>query len=367
MSQLATISEDVYALREHFASVSAYPGINFEKEAAFAMQALAGSNYAIGIAIKNPQSVRDAVTNVAAIGISLNPATKLAYLVPRKDRICLDISYMGLIKLATDTGSILWAQAGVVRDNDTFVINGYDKPPTHAHDPFSKPDQRGAIKGAYVVVKTPDGEYLTHTMAIDEIHATRDRSESWKAYVKDRTKKNPWVTDETEMIKKTVVKQAQKYWPKTDRTERVDEAVHLLNTDGEGLDKTTGNEFPEQELAGWIARVQATKTDAAAAVVWKDGAGVIAKVKDMRAYDVFKQAVIDHRTKLRNAPIDVQAKFKADDKPPVAYAFVMDLLAKAKTADALMVAGDWIREVADDAQRSELQHKFDELSQSFQN
>ena len=184
---LATISEDIYALREHFGNVSAYPGINFEKEAAFAMQALAGNSYAIGIAVANPQSVRDAVTNVSAIGITLNRASKLAYLVPRKDRICLDISYMGLIHLAVATGSILWAQAGVVRENDTFIINGYDKPPTHGHDPFAKAAVRGPIKGAFVVVKTADGEYLTHTMEIDDVYATRDRSESWKAYVKDKS------------------------------------------------------------------------------------------------------------------------------------------------------------------------------------
>jgi recombination protein RecT len=365
---LAVIAEDIYALREHFGNVSAYPGINFEKEAAFAMQALAGSDYAIGIAIKNPQSVRDAVTNVAAIGISLNPALKQAYLVPRKDRICLDISYMGLIHLAIDTGSILWAQAGVVREHDTFTINGYDKPPSHGHDPFAAPADRGPIKGAYVVVKTPDGEYLTHTMAIAEIHATRDRSESWKAYIKDNSKKNPWVTDESEMVKKTVVKQAQKYWPKTDRTGRVDEAVHMLNTDGEGFDKSApgAGGFSEQELVDWIAKVHATKTDADAAAVWKDGATAITKLKDLQAYEAFKTAVVAHRTALRNAPIDVEAKVKGADPAATTFSSVMDMLIKAKNADALMVAGDWIRDVPDEGQRSELQAKFEALSDKFQ-
>ena len=205
---------------------------------------------------------------------------------------------MGLIKLATDTGSILWAQAGVVREHDTFVINGYDKPPTHAHNPFAKPEQRGAITGAYVVVKTPDGEYLTHTMAIDEIHATRDRSESWKAYVKDKSKKNPWVTDETEMIKKTVVKQAQKYWPKTDRTERVDEAVHLLNTDGEGFDKAKPSTltYPEAMLQDWIEKAEATATQDALTAIWKMGVADINTYKDLTAYDKFKTAVVAHGT-----------------------------------------------------------------------
>jgi recombination protein RecT len=37
---------------------------------------------------------------VAAIGITLNPASKLAYLVPRDGMVCLDISYMGLLHRA---------------------------------------------------------------------------------------------------------------------------------------------------------------------------------------------------------------------------------------------------------------------------
>ena len=280
---------------------------------------------------------------------------------------------MGLIKLATDTGSILWAQAGVVREHDTFVINGYDKPPTHAHNPFAKPEQRGAITGAYVVVKTPDGEYLTHTMAIDEIHATRDRSESWKAYVKDKSKKNPWVTDETEMIKKTVVKQAQKYWPKTDRTERVDEAVHLLNTDGEGFDKAKPSTltYPEAMLQDWIEKAEATATQDALTAIWKMGVADINTYKDLTAYDKFKTAVVAHGTALKSAPIDVEAKVKkasaVDAMPAPTYASVMDMLIKAKTADALMVASDWIREIQDDTQRDELQAKYEKLSQSFQN
>jgi recombination protein RecT len=88
----------------------------------------------------------------------------------------------------------------------------------------------------YVVVKTADGEYLTHTMDIASAHAIRNRSAAWK---KDQS--GPWKTDEGEMVKKTCVKQAYKYWPKTDRLEK---AVHYLNMDGgEGL--AAINEAPE--------------------------------------------------------------------------------------------------------------------------
>ena len=162
------------------------------------------------------------MTNVAAIGSSLNPAKKQAYLVPRKGKICLDISYMGLIDLAIDSGSISWAQAELVYEQAPFTLNGFDKPPTHQRNPFST--ERGAMVGAYVVVKTHDGDYLTTCMSRTEIDAIKNRSESVKA-----GKSSPWDTDYGEMATKTVVKRAYKDWPKSDR---LDHAIHHLNTDG---------------------------------------------------------------------------------------------------------------------------------------
>lgn len=226
-NNLQLITDDIYSVRDSFVAVLSDRDLNFEREAGFAIQAISRNDYSVGIAVKSRQSVIDAVTNIAAIGISLNPAKKQAYLVPRDGRICLDISYMGLMDLAMATGSIKWAQAALVHQEDVFVLNGFDKPPTHNYSPFAT--NRGPIVGVYVVVKTADGEYLTHTMDIGSAYAIRDRSEAWK-----RSKSGPWKTDEGEMIKKTCVKQAYKYWPKT---ERLEQAIHYLNTDGgEGIE-----------------------------------------------------------------------------------------------------------------------------------
>lgn len=222
------ISTLVNDTRIAFLSRQIDKNISFDAEAGFAIQLLS-TDYAMGIALKNQQSVIDAVTNVAAIGISLNPAKKQAYLVPRDGKICLDISYMGLIDLAIATGSILWAQCLVVYENDDFQLEGFDKPPHHKYNPFSK--ERGDIVGAYACVKTPSGDYLTHPMPISAIYDIRNRSQSWKA-----GKSTPWKSDEAEMVKKTVIKQAYKYWPKT--SPQLENAIHYLNTDtGEGLDE----------------------------------------------------------------------------------------------------------------------------------
>ncbi|MBW4954009.1 recombinase RecT, partial [Klebsiella pneumoniae] len=102
---------------------------------------------------------------------------------------------------------------------------------THNFQPFAT--DRGAIVGVYCVAKTIDGDYLTDVMTIGEVYDIRDRSDAWKAWV-SKKKSCPWVTDEGEMIKKTIVKRSSKMWPKT---ERLDQAVHYLNTDGDqGID-----------------------------------------------------------------------------------------------------------------------------------
>lgn len=239
------VFELVNPLKAEFEQVCAEPSINFKRESEFAMQIFANNDYLAKIAVANPVSTRSAVMNVAGIGISLNPAQKLAYLVPRKGYICLDISYMGLMHIAQQSGAIKWCQSAIVRKNDQFRREGLDKPPIHIYNDFDTAEQRGDIVGAYVVIKTDDGDYLTHTMRIDAIFAIRDRSEAWKKYKSDNSKKCPWVTDEEQMILKTVVKQAAKYWP---RRERLDAAIDHVNTEGEEGINFSAERQPERDI-----------------------------------------------------------------------------------------------------------------------
>lgn len=302
MSQnhLATVERDVYACRDAFVSVLSDPSINFEREAVFAMQVLSRNDYTLKVAANNRQSVADAITNVASIGISLNPARKQAYLVPRDGRICLDISYMGLMDLAMATGSIRWAKAELVHERDRFELNGFDAPPTHSFKPFAK--DRGPVVGVYVVVKTADGDYLTEAMGLDEVYAIRDRSSAWKAWIKDQ-KSCPWVTDEGEMIKKTCVKRAYKYWPKT---ERLEHAIHYLNTDGgQGIDLSGQQPAADPAVADlWVAKAKAAVTPEELTAVWTQGVSVLRAARDIPGYERLKAAVTEHGEILKRAPLE---------------------------------------------------------------
>lgn len=302
-NNIAIIEQDVYGAKDSFLSVLTDRSINFEREAGFAVQSIMANDYAMSIALGNRQSVINAVTNVAAIGISLNPAKRQAYLVPRDKKICLDISYMGLMDLAMATGSLRWAQADIVRQADVFQLNGFDNPPTHNFNPFGA--DRGDIVGVYVVVKTADGEYLTATMTTDEVNAIRDRSSAWKAWV-EKKRSCPWVTDWAEMAKKTCVKRAYKYWPKTDRLEK---AIHHLNTDsGEGLAVIEHQPYtPSAEVGTWVKKVGDCSSSDALQEIWKSGGNALRVAGDKEGYAKLKAAVTERLDYIKNAPSEEQA------------------------------------------------------------
>lgn len=315
-NSLTLITGDINAIKDDFMSVLSDRSISFERETGFALDILGNSDYALTVAVNNRASVVRAIKNVAAIGISLNPAKKQAYLVPRRmganqpAAICLDISYMGLLDLAIATGSIMWGQAKVVREHDVFELNGLDKLPSHVYKPFSK--DRGAIIGVYVVVKTADGDYLTHPMEIGEVYDIRDRSEAWKSYVAKKIKSCPWSTDEGEMIKKTCVKQAHKYWPKTDR---LDAAIHHLNTDGgEGLVDINARPEGLIDVNALIAAALKTTTDSAALTFWRENNASL--VKQPADFKKLKDAIGGHRARMAEANRDIEMPVAASELPP---------------------------------------------------
>jgi recombination protein RecT len=198
--------------------------IEFAQEAHFALQSLTDNDFLLQTARKDPQSLKNAIMNVATIGLTLNKAHKYAYLVPRKGKVCLDVSYIGLIKLATDSGSVKWAQCELVYSKDDFAFNGIGEKPTHKYNPFS---ERGDLVGAYSCVKTHDNDFLVCVMNINEINEIRDRSEAFKKG------HGPWVDFYSEMVKKTVLKRASKLWPKSN--ERLLKAIDVIN-EHEGID-----------------------------------------------------------------------------------------------------------------------------------
>lgn len=219
-------SEEILRAQPEFEEV-AQNVLLFRREYQFAMQALEKNDYLLKIALENPQSLKNAIVNVGAIGLSLNPAETLAYLVPMDGAVQLQVSYIGFLKLGVMDGGIKWAHAEVVKEKDTFKYLGVGEKPLHEFSPFG---ERGKIIGTYCVALTHDGSYLTRMMSYDECIKIRNRSKLW---IK-KPGSGPWHTDEGEMIKKTVIKQGRKTWPRG-ATSRLDKAIEVVN-EFEGID-----------------------------------------------------------------------------------------------------------------------------------
>lgn len=225
---LQPYEQGLVAAKDRFLHIAGSPR-EWDRESIFAMQALMKTDFAMSTANRNPGSVKLAMINVASTGLTLNPANAYAYLVPRDGAIVLDISYKGLIKIATDTGSVEWVRADVVYDKDTFTYNGPAAMPLHQANPFQR--DRGEIIGVYCIAKTVGGDILCEVMDRDELEKIRDKSMS---YVKKKA--GPWVEWFEQMCKKAVIKRASKTWPYTERSDRLAHAIEVANESEGGYD-----------------------------------------------------------------------------------------------------------------------------------
>ena len=209
MSLPARITDVVDGMRLDFEQrIAAASPVQYAQEAHFALQQLASNAYLLGVAQNNPDSLRAALLNVAATGLSLNPVKKQAYLIPRNKAVVLDISYMGILHVAQMSGAIEWGQARIVRAGHAFRLTGINQAPIHEYNPFENDDAAGAIVGAYAVVKLPSGDFLTHCLNMDALLRIRSRSESFKS-----GKNSPWLTDSESMMKKSAVRGLAPYMP----------------------------------------------------------------------------------------------------------------------------------------------------------
>lgn len=226
-NEVATIppyEDGISSARDDFQKL-APSNLAYGDEEIFAIQMLTKNNFSLETANKNPRSVQFAMINVASTGLTLNPAHGYAYLVPRDGAILLDISYKGLIKIATDAGSIKWVRAECVHEYDEFTYYGPASAPEIRTNPFK---DRGPIIGAYCIAKTVDGDILTEVMDLEAIHQVRSASTAYTR-AKPGSSKGPWESYFPEMCRKAVIKRARKTWPMTDQSERLNKAIEIAN------------------------------------------------------------------------------------------------------------------------------------------
>jgi len=250
--ELTPLSEKFYApIRAEFIDRGDFDEAAFKREASFAMQILEKNEF---LQTANKASILKAVLNVAQIGLSLNPVLKLCYLIPRynkalKEWECiLDPSYIGLIKLLTDSGSIKSIQCQLIYQGDEIEIDLATDRKIIKHIPYIiTGNEKGEIKGVYSLAILHDNSFHPELMSWKDVEEIRERSDAWKAYKKDKTKSCPWLTDEGEMTRKTVLRRHSKHLPKTAQEtiegERFEKAIELSNIAGGSTEATSHNQI----------------------------------------------------------------------------------------------------------------------------
>lgn len=155
-------------------------------------------------------SLISCVKQCAELGLEPGGALGLAYLVPFEDRktnatICtLIIGYRGFIELARRSGKMLQIEAHVVHANDDFAVE-FGLEPKLRHIPKLGAGGEGAPLAVYCIARLADGAKHVEVMTWSAVQGIKARSRS-----RDN---GPWMTDEEEMARKTVVRRAAKYLP----------------------------------------------------------------------------------------------------------------------------------------------------------
>lgn len=222
----------------------------------------------------DPVSIARAVVEAAQAGLEPTGSLGGAYLVPynngktgRKEAQLI-VGYTGLVKLARRSGEVTKVEARVVRQADEFDY-GYGLDPYLHHRPALglADDAANPMTHAYAVVHFRSGEKQFDVMSAAEVLAIKARSKS-----KDRNGNTtgPWVTDEAEMWKKTVLRRLSKLMPLTIEAQRALDAEDSIETEPRNV--TPAVRAPQQPSRIAARLVGAETTSAPEAAGAADGA-----------------------------------------------------------------------------------------------
>jgi recombination protein RecT len=202
-----------------------FVAINPEKaniELGFAMQIIHNSD---SLQKCDPQSIINAIVNVARTSVTLNPVMRLAYLVPRKGKCVLDFSYMGLVAMLRDNNCIKSISAHIVYEDEDFIydasLNLINHRPKYAKTELEH--KKRVRIGCYSRATLPNGESVYEFMPMWEIEKVKSLSEG------SNSKYSAWQTWEDEMIKKVVIKRHFKMLISLNHSEQLSTALQVEN------------------------------------------------------------------------------------------------------------------------------------------
>jgi phage RecT family recombinase len=209
-SELKTWGQALQALPEKFSALQV-ESKRATIELGFAMQIIQGNS---ALQKCDPKTIYDAVIYSARIGITLNPAMRLCFLVPRGGKACLDISYMGMSATLKTYGAIKHIDGIVVYEDEAFDWSPATGELKHTIK-FAKSEaeqKQRKLYAAYARAVLPDGLVVFEVIPAWELEKIKAVSASASKGF------SPYTGWEGEMIRKAPIK-------------RLAKKLHVLQTD----------------------------------------------------------------------------------------------------------------------------------------
>lgn len=226
----------------------------FVEEATFMLAMLANTP-----ALKdcNPSSINGVLLAVANTGLSLSPVKKEVYVIPRsikiktpgqadrwEKRAMMEPSYIGLMKVATDSGAVRNFETHDVYMGDHFDFDLMERKP-RLHKPYwSLGNTRGKLVGVYGWAVLHDGTIIPDHMGADELDKIRSKSDN-----KDGSVYTDWAG---EMARKSLLKRICKHIP---RTEKMGALMEAIDQDNQQFDLAAPE--PRKAIDGGVSHLMA--------------------------------------------------------------------------------------------------------------
>lgn len=176
----------------------------------------------------------------------------------------------GITKLVRNSGQLSSLTAQIVCEHDTFSYNpASDSVPNHQPDWFGK---RGNPIGVYAVAKLKDGSTVVEIMSADDVNAIRKRGKS--------ADKGPWVTDWSEMARKTAIRRISKYLPKSSDRPDEERLFNAIEREDDDFELTPTETEVKRKSAAEILSGDTLTIDQATGEIIDDRGSVVSERQD---------------------------------------------------------------------------------------
>jgi phage RecT family recombinase len=220
------------------------------------------------------ESFVQALTDCAALDLSLHKALGEAYLVPFAACCTLMPGYRGLITLMVRTGAVASVDVQAVYEGEEFRPFAGTEPRIVHEQRLDIPRDYKHLVGVYMVARNIQGPPTVELMNLADIERVRKASKAVQS-----GKKGPWDFWPEEMAKKSVIRRGQKKFPKRGDDKAWELLARAAEMDNRQFDLLREQAATAQREHGKVLREQAEAAIQSASVpAQADGAPPAAPV-----------------------------------------------------------------------------------------